>query len=76
MSKDDLQTEYNLAKLGKATRGKYAAAFKQGSNLVLLDEDVAKAFTSDEAVNDALRLLINLADQQVNFQAENIDILQ
>jgi len=73
MPKDELQTEYDFSKLGKATRGKYAAAFKQSSNLVLLDEDVAKAFPNDEAVNEALRLLINLAGQQVNYQVETVD---
>ena len=66
MSKDTLKNEYDFSKLGKAKRGKYAEAFQQSNNIVLLDEDVAKAFPNDEAVNEALRLLINLAEQQVN----------
>ena len=64
MAKDDLRPEYDFGKLGSSTRGKYAEVYKQGSNLVLLDEDVAKAFPDEKAVNDALRLLLNLAKQQ------------
>ena len=64
MAKDDLRPEYDFSKLGKPTRGKYAAAYQQSSNLVLLDDDVAKAFPNEKAVNDALRLLMNLAKQQ------------
>jgi hypothetical protein len=65
MPEDDLRPEYDLAKLRRAARGKYAEAYRQGSNLVLLDEDVAKAFPSERAVNDALRLLVKLAKEQI-----------
>jgi hypothetical protein len=41
-------------------RGKYAERFQQGTNLVLLDPEVAAAFPSHQAVNDALRLVIQL----------------
>ncbi len=64
MAKDDLRPEYNFNELGNPTRGKYADAYKQGTNLILLDEDVAKVFPNEKAVNDALRLLMNLAKQQ------------
>ncbi len=63
MAKDDLRLEYDFSKLGNPVRGKYAEAYKQGSNLVLLDADVARAFPNEKAVNDALRLLIDLAKQ-------------
>lgn len=63
ISEDDLRPEYDFAELGRAARGKYAEAYRQGSNLVLLDEDVAKAFPNEKAVNEALRLLIKLAEQ-------------
>ncbi len=63
MAEDDLRPEYDFGKLGQSARGKYAEAYKQGSNLVLLDEDVAKAFPNEKAVNDALRLLMDLAKQ-------------
>jgi hypothetical protein len=65
MAKDDLRPEYDFSKLGKPARGKYAKEYQKGTNLVLLDKDVAKAFPDEKAVNDALRLLMNLAKNQV-----------
>jgi hypothetical protein len=57
----DLRPEYNFgALLKKGVRGKYATRFQEGTNLVLLAPDVAKAFQTDEAVNAALRLVIRL----------------
>ena len=64
---DDLRQEYNFSELGKPVRGKYAEAYKSGTNLVLLDEDVARAFPDDKSVNDALRLLMRLAKDQVDL---------
>ena len=58
---DDLRPEYDLRELLKdGVQGKYADRFREGTNLVLLDRDIAKAFPSDEAVNTALRLVIQL----------------
>jgi hypothetical protein len=58
---DDLRPEYDLGELLKGgIQGKYADRYKEGTNLVLLDHDVAEAFPTDEAVNDALRLVIQL----------------
>ncbi len=58
---DDLRPEYDLKTLLKgAVRGKYARQYRSGTNLVLLDSDVAKTFTSAQAVNAALRLVIQL----------------
>ena len=42
-------------------RGKYAARFAAGTNIVILSPDVAKVFPDSDAVNDALRTLIKLA---------------
>lgn len=59
---DELRPEYDLKKLLKgAVRGKYAARYRAGTNLVLLDPDVAKEFPNEKAVNDALRLVIELS---------------
>lgn len=59
---DDLRPEYDLRQLLKrAERGKYAERYQEGTNLVLLDPEVAKAFPSEQAVNDALRLVIQLS---------------
>ncbi len=63
---DELEEEYDFSKLKRGVRGKYFQQYQEGTNLVLLEPDVAKAFPSDESVNNALRLLINLAKSQIN----------
>ena len=63
---DDLREEYDLSGLRqRGARGRYAERFKAGTNLVRLDPDVAEVFGDDEAVNNALRALIEVARQQV-----------
>ena len=60
-SRDELRPEYDLKELLKgAVRGKYVKRYRAGTNLVLLDSDVAKVFRDEQAVNDALRLVIEL----------------
>jgi hypothetical protein len=59
---NEMRKEYHAEDLGKGTRGKYLNAYETGTNLVLLSPDVAEAFPNDEAVNDALRMLIQIAD--------------
>jgi hypothetical protein len=51
---DELQREYDLCKLKGGVRGKYAARYKAGTNLVLLSPDVAKHFPDEQSVNAAL----------------------
>ena len=59
---DELRPEYDLAPLLKeGVRGKYAAQYSAGTNLVLLAPDVAAAFPTPEAVNAALRLVMQLS---------------
>ena len=58
---DDLRPEYDLKTLLKgAVRGKYVNQYRAGTNVVLLEPDVATAFSNAEAVNAALRLVIQL----------------
>jgi hypothetical protein len=57
---DDLAPEYDFS---GAVRGKYYQRYQQGTNVVLLDADVAQAFRDSESVNRALRLLLDLARQ-------------
>ncbi len=66
---DELRAEYDLSQLKGGVRGKYAKRYSEGTNLVLLAPDVAEAFPNDEAVNDALRLLMKIARAQVNQEA-------
>ena len=62
---DELRPEYDLHELLKGgVRGKYVARYRAGTNLVLLDPDVAKAFPDEAAVNEALRLVIRLTEIQ------------
>ncbi len=61
---DELRPEYNFAQMEGGVRGKYVERYRTGTNLVLLDPDVAQAFPNAQAVNDALRLLIHIAQRQ------------
>lgn len=59
---DDLRAEYEMRSLLRdGVRGKYAVEAARGTNLVLLAPDVAAAFPTEESVNTALRLVIQLA---------------
>lgn len=63
---DELLSEYDFAQMQGGVRGKYVERYRAGTNLVLLDSDVALAFPNDAAVNDALRMLIQIANRH-NF---------
>jgi hypothetical protein len=54
-SGDDLRSEYDFT---GGVRGKYAQRFREGTNIVVLDPDVAAEFKDSQAVNDALRTLL------------------
>jgi len=54
---DEMRPEYDLSKLKFIGRGIYAKRYRSGTNLVLLDPDVRKAFPDDASVNEALRAL-------------------
>lgn len=56
---DDLLPEYDFASMEGGVRGKYVTRLRKGSNLVLLEPEVAAAFPSDDAVNEALRGVLN-----------------
>ncbi len=53
-SNGDILPEYNFT---GGVRGKYAKRYAKGSNVVVLDPDVAKIFSSSESVNHSLRNL-------------------
>ena len=55
---DDLRPEYDFSQMKGGVRGKYVERYREGTNLVLLDPDVAAAFPDAKAVNDALRQLL------------------
>ena len=59
---DVLRPEYDRAVLKNGVRGKYLAQYRSGTNLVLLDADVAKVYPTAAAVNEALRHLMHLKE--------------
>lgn len=54
----ELRKEYNLSKMTVLPRGRFDPKRRVGSNVVVLEPEIAKAFPSDEAVNEALRLIL------------------
>ncbi|MDM8515496.1 hypothetical protein QUF76_04795 [Desulfobacterales bacterium HSG16] len=67
---DDLRPEYDLSKLRGGVRGKYASKYREGTNLILLESDVAEVFKDNESVNEALRLLIKIAGAKYKKAAQ------
>ena len=61
--KDEMQDEYDI---GGGVRGKYYERYRQGTNVVLLESDVAAVFRDSDSVNQALRMLIDLARKRVD----------
>jgi len=59
--RDELRREYDLPKLRGGVRGKYAARYRAGTNIVLLSPDVAEHFPDERSVNSALRKLMRIA---------------
>lgn len=68
---DELRVEYRRSDFGQGVRGKYLASYRKGTNLVLLSPDVARAFPTAEAVNDALRSLIEVAKRSAGRAARS-----
>ena len=54
----ELRDEYDLSKMTILPKGRFDPKRRIGKNVVVLDPDIARAFPSDEAVNEALRLLL------------------
>lgn len=60
---DEMRSEYDIR---GGVRGKYYERYRQGTNIVLLEPDVAAVFHDSESVNRALRVLIEAARGQVS----------
>jgi hypothetical protein len=65
---DGMRREYDLSELKNPVRGKYYAQAMAGTNVVLLDPDVADAFPDAKSVNDVLRVLVNVARSRVRVR--------
>lgn len=61
---DELRPEYDFSKMAGGVRGKYVERYRTGTNLVRLDPDITQAFPTDASVNEALRLLLQIAQPQ------------
>ena len=64
---DELRKEYSREDLGRGVRGKYYREYMKGTNLILLRPEVAQAFPTSEAVNEALLSLIEVANRSANL---------
>lgn len=62
---DELRPECDLSQLTGRVRGKYVERYQIGTNLIKLEPDVAQVFSDPKSVNEALRLLIKLAQTHV-----------
>lgn len=56
----EMRDEYDFR---DGVRGKYAARYAEGTNLVLLDPDVARVFPDSAAVNEALRAIVKIIER-------------
>ena len=68
---DELRPEYRREDFGPMVRGKYAAQMRESSNVVVLDPDIADAFPNAQAVNQALRGLLELAKGSVHLASQS-----
>lgn len=61
--KNEMRPEYDFS---DAIRGKHYHAYRQGTNMVFLEPDIAEVFKDSESVNHALRMLIKLAGRELS----------
>ena len=66
-----MRAEYRREDLGKGVRSKFFARVSKGTNLVLLDDKVAKSFPNGDAVNQALLGLLALTEQTARITARS-----
>jgi hypothetical protein len=57
-----MRPEYDFESMKGGVRGKYVTRYRSGTNLVLLDPEVAEAFPTDAAVNETLRAVLNMTN--------------
>ena len=69
----ELREEYDLAEMTVVAKGRYAPDRRAGKNVVLLDEDLVKAFPTDEAVNEALRLVMRISEVRAKYSTEHTE---
>jgi hypothetical protein len=60
-SNGDMRPEYDFASMKGGVRGKHYGQYRKGTNVVLIEPDVAAAFPTEDAVNEALRGILGTA---------------
>ena len=65
----EMKPDYSRADLGPLVRGKYAARYAKATNVVVIDPALSKAFPNNEAVNNALLILLTVATASVASKA-------
>ena len=75
--KDELRTEYKRSDFsGGLVRGKYAQRLKESSNVIVLKPEVAKVFPNEEAVNNALLSLIDIAQKTTRSTRRSTELVK
>ncbi|OIO95873.1 MAG: hypothetical protein AUK03_04675 [Anaerolineae bacterium CG2_30_64_16] len=69
----ELREEYDLSKMTIVPKGRYAPQRRVGKNVVVLAPDVVQAFPTDEAVNEALRLVMRIAEVPSKYAAMTLN---
>lgn len=64
---DEMRAEYDFS---GAVQGRHHRAYKEGTNVVLLEPDIARVFPDSASVNRALRLLMEVARDQTSRNAQ------
>jgi hypothetical protein len=68
---ENMRSDYLREELGKGIRGKYYRQYQEGTNLVLLDPEVAEVFPTEDSVNRALRSLIDVAQRSTGLTSRS-----
>lgn len=68
MNQDDRDTLRDAYDFSGGVRGKHHEAYRQGTNVVLLEPDVAEVFKDSEAVNQALRAIARVARDHADLR--------
>src|SRR6266511_2335899 len=58
---DGMRSEYDFASMKGGLRGKYVERVRQGTNIVVIEPEVAEAFPTEQAVNEALKGVLRTA---------------
>ena len=67
----ELRDEYDLAAMTVVPKGRYDPKRRVGKNIVVLADDLADAFPTDESVNEALRLVLRISEVRSKYSTQS-----